>query len=138
MAGAFGAKGARILSVSPGSFDTAMGRLEEKSGSVDLVDHAALQRYGRLEEIAEVLAFCASERPGYLTGTDILCDGGHSRTHPQRPPRHGTRQALGGSHPGRRQSVMSARLGSSSDSGRLLPGTGIAEDGNNLAAAEWS
>jgi hypothetical protein len=24
----------------------------------------------------EILAFCASERPGYLTGTDILCDGG--------------------------------------------------------------
>lgn len=76
MAEAFGAKGARILSVSPGSFDTAMGRLEEKSGSGTLVDHAALQRYGRPEEVAEVLAFCASERPGYLTGTDILCDGG--------------------------------------------------------------
>jgi hypothetical protein len=39
-------------------------------------DHAALQRYGRPEEIAEVLVFCASERPGYLTGTDILCDCG--------------------------------------------------------------
>ncbi|MEU5154158.1 SDR family oxidoreductase [Glycomyces sp. NPDC021274] len=76
MAESFGAKGARILSVSPGSFDTAMGRLEEASGSGRLVDHAALQRYGRPEEVAEVLAFCASERPGYLTGTDILCDGG--------------------------------------------------------------
>ncbi|WP_298176921.1 hypothetical protein [Saccharomonospora sp.] len=39
---AFGAKGARILSVSPGSFDTEMGRLEEKSGSGRLLDHAAL------------------------------------------------------------------------------------------------
>jgi NAD(P)-dependent dehydrogenase (short-subunit alcohol dehydrogenase family) len=76
MAGAFGANGARILSVSPGSFDTAMGRLEAQSGSGRLVDHAALRRYGTPEEIAEVLAFCASERPGYLTGTDILCDGG--------------------------------------------------------------
>jgi NAD(P)-dependent dehydrogenase (short-subunit alcohol dehydrogenase family) len=76
MAASFGVKRARILSVSPGSFDTAMGRLEEKSGSGALVDHAALRRYGRPEEIAEVLAFCASERPGYLTGTDILCDGG--------------------------------------------------------------
>jgi NAD(P)-dependent dehydrogenase (short-subunit alcohol dehydrogenase family) len=76
MAARFGAEGARILSVSPGSFDTAMGRLEEKSGSGRLVDHAAMRRYGRPEEVAEVLAFCASERPGYLTGTDILCDGG--------------------------------------------------------------
>lgn len=39
-------------------------------------DYAALQNYGRPEEIAEVLAFCASERPGYLTGADILCDCG--------------------------------------------------------------
>jgi NAD(P)-dependent dehydrogenase (short-subunit alcohol dehydrogenase family) len=76
MAKPFGAKGARILSVSPGSFDTAMGRLEEKSGSAKLVQYAALTRFGTPEEIAELLAFCASSKPGYLTGTDILCDGG--------------------------------------------------------------
>ncbi|CUU59666.1 NAD(P)-dependent dehydrogenase, short-chain alcohol dehydrogenase family [Parafrankia irregularis] len=75
-AAAFGAKGARILSVSPGSFDTAMGRLEEASGAGKLLDHAALKRFGRADEIAELLAFCAGDRPGYLTGTDILCDGG--------------------------------------------------------------
>jgi hypothetical protein len=28
------------------------------------------------EEMAELLAFCASDRAGYLTGTDILNDGG--------------------------------------------------------------
>jgi NAD(P)-dependent dehydrogenase (short-subunit alcohol dehydrogenase family) len=76
MAAAYGTKGARILSVSPGSFDTAMGRLEEKSGSSRLLDYAALKRFGRPEEVAELLAFCASEKPGYLTGVDILCDGG--------------------------------------------------------------
>ncbi len=75
-AAAFGARGARILSVSPGTFDTEMGRLEEKSGSGRLLDYAALKRFGRPEEIAELLAFCASDKPGYLTGTDILCDGG--------------------------------------------------------------
>lgn len=72
----FGEKGARILSVSPGSFDTEMGRLEEKSGSAEMLKTAALKRFGKPEEIAEVLAFCASEKAGYLTGTDILCDGG--------------------------------------------------------------
>ncbi|RZU62760.1 SDR family oxidoreductase [Zhihengliuella halotolerans] len=76
MAGRFGARGARILSVSPGSFDTGMGRLENKSGSHKLLEYAALHRYGKPEEIGEVLAFCASDRPGYLTGIDILCDGG--------------------------------------------------------------
>jgi NAD(P)-dependent dehydrogenase (short-subunit alcohol dehydrogenase family) len=76
MAAAFGTKGARILSVSPGSFDTAMGRLEENSGAGKLIEYAALRRFGKPGEIAELLAFCASEKPGYLTGVDILCDGG--------------------------------------------------------------
>jgi NAD(P)-dependent dehydrogenase (short-subunit alcohol dehydrogenase family) len=72
----FGQKGARILSVSPGSFDTEMGRLEEKSGSAEMLKKAALKRFGRPEEIAELLAFCASEKASYITGIDILCDGG--------------------------------------------------------------
>lgn len=76
MAGRFGEKGARVLSVSPGSFDTAMGKLEIKSGAADVLKTAALKRFGRPEEIAELLAFCASDKAGYLTGTDILCDGG--------------------------------------------------------------
>lgn len=72
----FGAAGARVVSVSPGTFDTDMGRLEEKSGSAGLLEAAALKRYGRPAEIAELLAFLASERAGYLTGTDVLVDGG--------------------------------------------------------------
>lgn len=72
----FGEKKARILSVSPGTFDTEMGRTEEKSGSMDLLKNAALKRPGRPEEIAQLLAFCASDKAGYLTGVDVLCDGG--------------------------------------------------------------
>ncbi|HUM00602.1 MAG TPA: SDR family oxidoreductase [Mycobacterium sp.] len=72
----FGRRGARIVSVSPGSIDTEMGRLEEQSGAGAMLRYAALKRFGRPEEIAEVLAFCASDRPSYLTGVDILCDGG--------------------------------------------------------------
>jgi NAD(P)-dependent dehydrogenase (short-subunit alcohol dehydrogenase family) len=55
-----------------------MGRLEEDSGAGKLIERAALHRFGRPDEIAELLAFCASEKPGYLTGVDILCDGGTS------------------------------------------------------------
>jgi NAD(P)-dependent dehydrogenase (short-subunit alcohol dehydrogenase family) len=72
----FGRQGARILSVSPGSIDTAMGRLEEQGGAGTMADYSALKRFGTPEEIAELLAFCASEKAGYLTGVDILCDGG--------------------------------------------------------------
>jgi NAD(P)-dependent dehydrogenase (short-subunit alcohol dehydrogenase family) len=72
----FGSRGARLLSISPGSFDTEMGRLERASGSGALAAKSALGRFGRVDEIAEVLAFCASDRAGYLTGTDVLVDGG--------------------------------------------------------------
>jgi NAD(P)-dependent dehydrogenase (short-subunit alcohol dehydrogenase family) len=76
MAAQFGTKGARVLSVSPGSFDTAMGKLEEGSGAGALAQLGALKRFGHPAEIGELLAFCASDKPGYLTGTDIVCDGG--------------------------------------------------------------
>lgn len=72
----FGARGARIVSVSPGSFDTPMGQLEADHGASELLKVSAIKRFGKPDEIAAVLAFCASEGPGYLTGTDILVDGG--------------------------------------------------------------
>ena len=76
VAARFGGKGARVVSVSPGSFDTPMGKLEEDVGAGALVQLGALKRFGRPAEIAELLAFCAGDKPGYLTGTDIICDGG--------------------------------------------------------------
>ncbi len=72
----FGGKGARIVSVSPGSIDTEMGRLEAESGAGAMVADAAVPRWGKPEEMANLLAFCAGDQAGYLTGTDILNDGG--------------------------------------------------------------
>ncbi|OBB89829.1 oxidoreductase [Mycobacterium sp. 852002-40037_SCH5390672] len=72
----FNARGLRIVSVSPGSVDTEMGRLEEQAGAGAMVANAAVPRWGKPEEMAELLAFCASDKAGYLTGTDILNDGG--------------------------------------------------------------
>ncbi|OBI50028.1 oxidoreductase [Mycobacterium kyorinense] len=72
----FTGRGIRIVSVSPGSIDTEMGRLEEHAGAGALVADAAVPRWGTPEEMAELLAFCASDKAGYLTGTDILSDGG--------------------------------------------------------------
>lgn len=72
----FNGKGLRIVSVSPGSIDTEMGRLEADAGAGAMVADAAVPRWGKPEEMAELLAFCASEKAGYLTGTDILNDGG--------------------------------------------------------------
>jgi NAD(P)-dependent dehydrogenase (short-subunit alcohol dehydrogenase family) len=72
----FNGRGLRIVSVSPGSVDTEMGRLEEQAGAGAMVADAAVPRWGKAEEMAELLAFCVSDRAGYLTGTDILNDGG--------------------------------------------------------------
>lgn len=72
----FTAKGLRIVSVSPGSVETEMGLLEAANGAGAIVEQAAVPRWGRPEEMADLLAFCAGERAGYLTGTDILNDGG--------------------------------------------------------------
>ena len=72
----FNGRGLRIVSVSPGSVDTEMGRLEEQAGAGAMVADAAVPRWGKPEEMAELFAFCASDKAGYLTGTDILNDGG--------------------------------------------------------------
>jgi NAD(P)-dependent dehydrogenase (short-subunit alcohol dehydrogenase family) len=72
----FNGRGLRIVSVSPGSIDTEMGRLEEQAGAGAMVTGAAVPRWGKPEEMAELLAFCVSDKAGYLTGTDILNDGG--------------------------------------------------------------
>lgn len=71
----FGKKDIRVISVSPGNFETPMGELEKENAS-DYTKHCAIKRFGNVEEIANLLAFCASDKCGYLTGVDILCDGG--------------------------------------------------------------
>ena len=78
MAPAFGRMGARIVSLSPGIIDTAMGRLEQSQGpEMDrMIAVTPLARMGWPEEIASVVAFLASPAASYISGTDILVDGG--------------------------------------------------------------
>lgn len=71
----FGAKGVRCLSVTPGNFDTPMGQLKSAEAQT-FTAHSALKRNGRPEEIAALYALLLDERLGYLTGTDIVMDGG--------------------------------------------------------------
>jgi NAD(P)-dependent dehydrogenase (short-subunit alcohol dehydrogenase family) len=72
----FNGRGLRIVSVSPGSVDTEMGKLEAEAGAGAMVTDFAVPRWGKAEEMAELFAFCASDKAAYLTGTDILNDGG--------------------------------------------------------------
>ena len=71
----FGARGVRVLSVTPGTFETPMGQLEKDEAGAYL-SYNAIPRPGRPEEIAALFAAVCSPEIGYLTGTDILCDGG--------------------------------------------------------------
>jgi NAD(P)-dependent dehydrogenase (short-subunit alcohol dehydrogenase family) len=78
---AWGARGARILSLSPGIIDTGMGRLEASTqpAMAGMVADSALEREGRPEELAAVAAFLVSDAASFMTGTDVLVDGGAVR-----------------------------------------------------------
>lgn len=71
----YGKNGVRILSVSPGAFRTPMGELEGEQVA-SFARKGALRRVGESEEIADLITFLASEKSSYITGVDILCDGG--------------------------------------------------------------
>lgn len=75
MAIRYGKKGIRVVSISPGTFSTPMGDVEgEEAASFALA--GALGRVGDPEEIAKMMAFMVSDDCSYLTGVDILYDGG--------------------------------------------------------------
>jgi NAD(P)-dependent dehydrogenase (short-subunit alcohol dehydrogenase family) len=79
-AAAWGTRGARINSISPGVIVTPMGEAELSSSTGDvmraLVDGSALRRTGTPHDIAGVVEFLVGPRAAYVTGTDLLVDGG--------------------------------------------------------------
>ena len=77
---AWGRRGARVNSISPGVIATPMGasELEGPSGQVmqAMIAGGATGRIGTPEDIAGVVDFLVGRDAGYITGTDVLVDGG--------------------------------------------------------------
>lgn len=70
-----GPRGITVNTVHPGPTDTDMnpadGELAQR-----LIPHMAVGRYGQPGEIANVVAFLSSPQASFITGADIVADGG--------------------------------------------------------------
>jgi NAD(P)-dependent dehydrogenase (short-subunit alcohol dehydrogenase family) len=77
-AAVWGEEGKRFVSLSPGLIHTAMGRLENDAMDNFAAMHSriALGRLGKPEDIPKTSLFLISENAAYITGCDILVDGG--------------------------------------------------------------
>ncbi|MEU8864781.1 SDR family oxidoreductase [Streptomyces umbrinus] len=79
---AWNLRGARVNSVSPGVIATAMSRAEAASPSgahmMQMLDASGSGRVGTPGEIADAVAFLTGPESSYITGTDLLVDGGQA------------------------------------------------------------
>ena len=76
----WGTHGARVNSLSPGIICTPMSRQEfagdRGDGMRSIVANLAVPRMGTPEDIAAAIEFLCSPAASYITGTDLLVDGG--------------------------------------------------------------
>lgn len=69
----YAAENIRMNNILPGFIDS----LPEKE---EFRERIPMQRYGKTQEIADVIAFLASDGGGYITGQNIRVDGGITRS----------------------------------------------------------
>lgn len=89
LAALYARRGIRVLCVSPGAVDTQLSRDYTDQEGKDLAeqmrswseDAIPLGRWGQPAEIARFIVLAASEDASYLTGTELIVDGGWSHGH---------------------------------------------------------
>jgi NAD(P)-dependent dehydrogenase (short-subunit alcohol dehydrogenase family) len=79
-AAAWGKRGARVNTISPGVIITPLA-LDELSGPrkdwfENVREVSAAKRFATPDEVGDVAAFLLSEQAGFITGADLLMDGG--------------------------------------------------------------
>ncbi len=72
-----GPRGITVNNVQPGPIDTDMNPASGDFAK-DVAAATALQRYGHVDEIASFVAYLASPEASYITGANLLADGGYA------------------------------------------------------------
>jgi NAD(P)-dependent dehydrogenase (short-subunit alcohol dehydrogenase family) len=76
----WGRRGGRVVSISPGVISTPMGQAELAGPFGDsmrsMIEMSATRRVGTPDDIAAAAEFLASPAASFITGTDLLVDGG--------------------------------------------------------------
>lgn len=76
LAAELGSRGVTVNCVSPGFIETDMTLALNDSQRQAMLDRIPLGRFGAAEEVAQLVAFLASEAAGYITGETIHINGG--------------------------------------------------------------
>jgi NAD(P)-dependent dehydrogenase (short-subunit alcohol dehydrogenase family) len=71
-------EGITAVGISPGPFLTEMNTAiaEDPEVNAQFMAKVPLKRWGKLEEVGKLAVYLCSEQAGYVTGTDIVIDGG--------------------------------------------------------------
>jgi len=71
-------EGITVNGISPGPFATEMNTaiLQNPELNAQFISKIPVGRWGKVEEIGALAAFLCSDDAGFITGTDILIDGG--------------------------------------------------------------